>query len=179
MKTYRNSVDWWGVCVVVMVAIFSALVRREALEDSGEKQTDKKVKKWKQSFWYLHWSIFIVPENNTSLSSRATDYSMQTDANGLWCCHLLFADGQHWAQKQFSSCAFPVGKSTVVSGLSPEQHKDTAAHSCPFHWQQDCNSVCGRTSAWLICFRLLTHPPLMGAHYSPLCHSHPTNPSWY
>lgn len=31
---YRDSEDWWGVCVVVMVAIFSALVSREALEDS-------------------------------------------------------------------------------------------------------------------------------------------------
>lgn len=35
--TYRGSVDW-AVCVVVMVAIFSAFVSREALEDSGKRE---------------------------------------------------------------------------------------------------------------------------------------------
>lgn len=37
--------DCWGVCVVVMVAIFSALVSREALEDSDKKSSKDKIKK--------------------------------------------------------------------------------------------------------------------------------------
>lgn len=38
IETNRGSVAVWGVCVVVMVAIFSALVNRDALEDSVETQ---------------------------------------------------------------------------------------------------------------------------------------------
>lgn len=38
---YRDSIDWCGVCVVVMVAIFSALVSREALEDSAKQHREK------------------------------------------------------------------------------------------------------------------------------------------
>ena len=52
---YRVSVDW-GVCVVVMVAIFSAFVSREALEDSENRQRKKIFKKYNQAKmkqWFL------------------------------------------------------------------------------------------------------------------------------
>lgn len=49
--TYRESADW-GVCVVVIVAIFSAFVSREALEDSEKKKYNKEINNRKQSDYF-------------------------------------------------------------------------------------------------------------------------------
>lgn len=95
--THRDS-DWWGVCVVVMVAIFSALVSREALEDSGIRKIRI----------HLKWFSCRSPQQSCprrkrerKRAKRAVHQSaaprgltVQPDANCLWCCHLPFA---HWA----------------------------------------------------------------------------------
>lgn len=54
----------------------------------------------KQKKWLLFATVVLSREQNVTVhkSEPPTGYTIQPDANCLWCCHLPFAHGQHWPQ---------------------------------------------------------------------------------